>query len=190
MNQGLIFLLETFLGLFALALLLRFYLQAVRAPARNPLSNFISALTNWIVLPTRRLIPGMWGFDLSSLLLAWLVEIVLAGLVLVLKGYPIGASLPAGLIALILLAAVHLVRLFVYVVMFSTIVQAVLSWVNPYSPAMQILAPMTRPFLQPFQRKIPSIGGVDISPLLVLVICQLILVWPLPVLENTFAHML
>src|SRR4249919_2818642 len=58
LTQALAFLLETFLGLFALALLLRFYLQLLRAPARNPLSTFLAALTDWIVVPARRVIPG------------------------------------------------------------------------------------------------------------------------------------
>lgn len=190
MNQALIFLLETFLGLFALALLLRFYLQAVRAPARNPLANFIAALTNFIVLPVRRVIPGLWGYDLSSLVLAWAVEFVLAALVLSLKGYALGPAIGTGLIGLALLALVHLARLFVYVLMFATIVQAVLSWVNPHSPAMPILSPMTRPFLRLFQRWIGPIGGVDLSPLFVLVLCQLALMWPLPTLESLFARML
>ncbi len=180
MNQSLIFLLETFLGLFALALLLRFYLQAVRAPARNPLSSFIAALTDFVVIPTRRAIPGLWGYDLSSLVLAWAVEIVLVGMVVTLGGYQIGAYL----LPLLLLAAARLLRLFIYIVMFATIVQAVLSWVNPYSPAMSILTGMTRPFLRLFQRYIPPVGGIDLSPLFVLVVCQLILMWPVLSLET------
>lgn len=188
MNQGLIFVLETFLGLFALALLLRFYLQTVRAPARNPLSNFIAALTDFAVRPTRRVVPGLWGYDLSSLVLAWAVEVVLVGMVVTLSGYQIGANL----VPLLLLAATRLLRLFIYIVMFATIVQAVLSWVNPYSPAMPILMSMTRPFLRVFQRYIPAVGGVDLSPLFVLVVCQLILMWPVfsleAVLKGLFAR--
>jgi len=180
MNQSLIFLLETFLGLFALALLLRFYLQAVRAPARNPLSNFVAALTNFIVVPTRRVIPGLWGYDLSSLVLAWAVEVVLVALVVILTGHQIGAYL----IAVLLLAATRLLRLFLYILMFVTVVQAVLTWVNPYSPAMPVLTSMARPFLRLFQRYIPPVGGVDLSPLFVLVVCQLILIWPVFSLET------
>jgi YggT family protein len=190
MDRALIFLLETFLGLFALALLLRFYLQAVRAPAHNPLAGFIAALTNFAVRPARRFIPGLWGYDLSSLVLAWVVEIVLIGVVLSLKGYDFGGSVGAGLAGIVLLAATRLFRLFIYVVIFATIVQAVLSWVNPYSPAMPILSPMTRPWLRLFQRWVPPIGGIDLSPLFVLVVCQLILMWPLPNLEALFAQMI
>jgi YggT family protein len=77
-GQALQFLLETFFGLFVLALLLRFFLQWLRAPPRNPLSHFLAALTNWIVVPARRVIPGLWGLDLATLLLAWLAEMMLS----------------------------------------------------------------------------------------------------------------
>jgi YggT family protein len=77
LTQALAFLLEVFLGLFALALLLRFYLQLLRAPARNPLSTFLAALTDWLVVPARRVIPGLFRVDLSTLVLAWLTELVL-----------------------------------------------------------------------------------------------------------------
>ena len=77
LTQALQFLLEVFVGLFALALLLRFFLQWLRAPVRNPLSYFLGALTDWIVVPARRVIPGLWGLDLATLLLAWLMEFVL-----------------------------------------------------------------------------------------------------------------
>ena len=71
--QTLIFLLTTVGDLFVLALLLRFVLQWLRAPARNQLSEFLAALTNFIVLPARRVIPGWWGLDLATLVVAWLV---------------------------------------------------------------------------------------------------------------------
>src|SRR5438105_3007583 len=75
-TRAFIFLIETAAGLFTLALLLRFYLQWARAPQRNPLSDFVNALTNFIVRPARRVIPGLWGLDLASLALAWLVQFV------------------------------------------------------------------------------------------------------------------
>src|SRR5258705_10412794 len=111
MNQALIFLLETFLGLFSLALLTRFYLQAVRAPARNPLSQFLAALTDFIVRPARRVIPGLWGYDLSTLLLAWLVGLGLVGGGLALKGYQIGRNMGTPACGVIVLARLNLLTL-------------------------------------------------------------------------------
>src|SRR5512138_3777470 len=86
LNQAAIFLVETIVGLFSLALLLRFYLQRVRAPYRNPVSQFLCALTDFVVLPARRVIPGLWGMDLASLMLAWLCEVIVLFAVLALRG--------------------------------------------------------------------------------------------------------
>jgi YggT family protein len=190
MNQALIFLLETFLGLFSLARLLRFYLQVVRASARNSLSQFLAALTDFIVRPTRRVIPGLWGYDLSTLLLAWLTELLLVSSVLALKGYQIGPGVGTAAIGLMLLAALNLTRLFIYILMVAVFAQAILSFIAPRGPATSILASLTRPFLGIFRRRVPLVGGVDLSPLFVLVICQIVLMWPLTALEQAITRML
>src|SRR5262245_14304891 len=108
LTQVLAFLLETFLGLFALALLLRFYLQLLRASARNPLSTFLNALTDWIVVPSRRVIPGLFRVDLSTLVLAWLAELILLVVLTLLRG--IGPAVLAALPLLALAAAVEVVK--------------------------------------------------------------------------------
>jgi YggT family protein len=190
MNQAIAFLLETFLGLLALALLLRFFLQAVRAPARNPISTFVAALTDFVVRPARRIIPGLWGYDLSSLALAWAVQIALVASVLAVKNYEFSGPLGSALVGVVGLSGANLLKQFIYIVLVATIIQAVLSWINPYSPAAPILNAMTRPFLQVFQRRLPPIGGVDLSPLFVLVVCQILLMWPVVYLSALFARML
>ncbi len=190
MNQALIFLLETFLGLFSLALLMRFYLQAVRAPVRNPLSQFLAALTDFIVRPTRRVVPGLWGYDLSTLLLAWFTEMLMVSGVLALKGYQFGPGVGTAVIGLMLLAALNLLKLFIYILMVAVFAQAILSFVAPRGPATAVLASLTRPFLSVFQRRVPPVGGVDLSPLFVLVICQIMLIWPLDSLERAVGRML
>ena len=190
MNQALIFLLETFLGFFSLALLTRYYLQSVRAPVRNPLSQFLVALTDFIVRPTRRVIPGLWGYDLSTLLLAWLTELLLVGGVLALKGYQLGPGVGAAVIGLMLLAGLNLLKRFIYILMVAVFAQAILSFIAPRGPATSMLVSLTRPFLGVFQRRIPPVGGVDLSPLFVLVICQILLMWPLAALELAVTRML
>jgi YggT family protein len=172
LTQAVAFLLETFLGLFALALLLRFYLQLLRAPARNPMSTFLAALTNWIVVPARRVIPGLFRVDLSTLVLAWLTELILLCGITLLRGAGV-AGLLGALLVLALVAAVEVVKLSLYILMVAVIVQAVLSWVAPYSPAMPILNSLTRPFLLVFSKRIPPVGNVDLSPIFVIVGCQL-----------------
>src|SRR5260370_40552551 len=101
MNQALVFLLETFLGLFALALLLRFYLQAVRAPARNPLSQFLAALTDFMVRPARRVIPGLGGYGMSTLLLAWAGEVLLVVSIRAMNGCGMRAAGGAAIVRVI-----------------------------------------------------------------------------------------
>jgi len=174
-GQALQFLLETFLGLFALALLLRFFLQWLRAPARNPLTYFLAALTDWIVVPARRVIPGLWGLDLATLLLAWLTEVVLILATYWLKGSGLEAAAGVSLVLIGFLAAVQLVKLSLWILMIAVIVQALLSWLSPFSPAMPLLNSLVRPFLRVFQKRIPPVGNVDLSPLFVVVVCQLLL---------------
>lgn len=182
-SAALIFLVSTVLGLFAVALLLRFYLQWARAAYRNPLSEFLNALTDFVVRPVRRVIPGLWGLDLASLMVAWVVQFLELFIVLQIKGYPLGSAVGAVLAGLAALAVVMVVKLALYIVMVVVVIQAVLSWVNPYSPLAPILNSMTRPFLRVFQGLIPPIGNVDLSPLIVIVICQLLLILPVAYVE-------
>jgi YggT family protein len=169
LGQALQFLLETFFGLFVLALLLRFFLQWLRAPARNPLSHFLAALTDWIVVPARRVIPGLWGLDLSTLLLAWVAEVVLILATYWLSGAAFGPTL------IVCLALVQLLKRSLWILILAVVTQALLTWVSPYSPAMPMLNALVRPFLRPLQKRIPPVGNVDLSPLFVLVACQLLL---------------
>ena len=178
-----IFIVSTTCGIFSVALLLRVYLQWVRAAYRNPLSEFLAALTDFMVRPARRVIPGLWGLDLASLFLAWLIQVTELVLVMEIKGYAPAASVGAIASGVALLAAVMLLKLALYIVMVVVIVQALLSWINPYSPLAPLLGSMSRPFLRLFQRRIPPIGNVDLSPLFVIIICQLLLMLPVAYLE-------
>ncbi|MCC7549788.1 MAG: YggT family protein [Burkholderiales bacterium] len=169
LNQLLIFLLNTFLGLFILVLLLRFLVQAMRAPTRNPMYGFLAAVTDWIVLPARRVIPGLWRTDLSTLVLAWAFQVVLLAATIALRGADVGIA------ALLLIAVIDIVKLLLYILLFATIAQAILSWIAPQSPAMPILNSVTRPFLGPFQRRIPTVGNVDLSPIFLIVVIQILI---------------
>jgi YggT family protein len=174
-GQALQFLLETFLGLFALALLLRFILQWLRAPLRNPLAHFLAALTDWIVVPARRVIPGLWGLDLATLLLAWLTEVVLILATYWLRGSGLEPAIGVSLVLVGFLAVVQLAKLSLWILIIAVVVQALLSWVSPFSPAMPLLNALARPFLRVFQKRIPPVGNVDLSPLFVVVVCQVLL---------------
>lgn len=178
-----IFLISTACGIFSVALLLRVYLQWVRAAYRNPLSEFLAALTDFMVRPARRLIPGLWGIDFASLVLAWLIQLIEIALVVQIKGYEPGFSVGAAAAGMALLAIVMVVKLALYIVMVVVLVQALMSWINPYSPLAPLLGSMSRPFLRVFQKRIPPIGNVDLSPLFVIIVCQLLLMLPVAYLE-------
>ena len=174
-SQVLLFLLETFLGLFALALLLRFHMQWLRAPLRNPVSQFLNALTDWAVAPARRLIPGVAGYDWATLILAWLTELVLILATFWLRGFSFVGALGTDLVLIAFLALIQIFKLSLYILMVAVVLQAILSWVSPYSPAAPLLNSIARPFLRVFQKRVPPVGNVDLSPLFVLVVCQIVL---------------
>lgn len=188
LEKALIFLANTVFGLFTIALLLRFYMQWARAAYRNPVTEFLSALTDFMVRPARRVIPGLWGLDLATLVLAWLIQVVELLVILQIKGYAFASAAGSAYVGLALLAMVMIVRLGLYIVIAVVVFQAVLSWINPYTPLAPALNNMTRPFLRIFQKLIPPIGNVDLSPLVVIVICQLLLMVPVAYLEMTLSR--
>ena len=188
LTQAIAFVLDALFSLFILAALVRFWMQALRAPTRNPIAQFTMALTDWAVKPLRRVIPGVFNLDWASLVVAWAFEFLLQFLLLMLMG---GSPVenPAVLSVLMFLAFVKLVRLSIYVFMGAVLIQAVLSWVNPYHPVAPFFNALTNPFLKPLQRAIPPIGGVDITPVLVLIFFQLVLMLPVTWLEMETARM-
>jgi YggT family protein len=188
--NALIFVAQVAFGLLTLALLLRFYLQWVRAPYRNPLADFVNALTDFMVRPARRVVPGMWGLDLPTLLLAWLMQLLELLVVLQVRGYRFGAEVGLAIIGVAALAVLAVVKMLIYIVLAATLLQALLSWINPGSPVAPLLDAMTRPFLRLFRRRIPPVGNVDLSPLLLLVVCQLLLMLPVAWFESEALRLL
>jgi YggT family protein len=181
--QAGIFLVNTIGGLLSAALLLRFMLQLWRAPARNPLADFLAALTDFAVRPTRRAIPGWWGLDIASLVLAWLSELIQLIAVLKIRGHQFGPAIGTVAAGLGALAVLQVVKLSVYILMVVLIVQAVLSWVNPHTPLAPTLNAVTRPLLKPLRRVVPPVANVDLTPLAAIIVLQLVLMLPLAWLE-------
>ena len=172
--QILLFVLDTVCGFLTLALLVRFAMQWARTPFRNPLGQFIVAVTDWMVRPVRRLIPGLFGLDMATLLLAWLWQVVYQGTALGLSGV-LAAVSPAPTLVVALLALLEVAKISLYLVIGAVIVSAVFSWVNPHAPLAEVFNTLTRPLLRPFRRVIPPIGGVDLSPLALLLLLQIAL---------------
>ena len=164
-------LLEVSAGLVAGACLLRLYMQALRVPmsvrSGNPLSRFIFALTDWLVLPLRRVVPAIGNLDTASLLAAWLVQVAQFLVLWVLVG--MGASL----ISILVLAVFGVVRMGLSGLTGLVIVYAILSWVQTQSFLSDLLERLVMPLLAPIRRVIPLVGGVDLSPLVLLVLLQI-----------------
>ncbi|WP_434631623.1 YggT family protein [Chromobacterium sp. CV08] len=178
------FLIKTLSGLFVLVLLLRFYLQVVRAPFKHPVCQFVMAATNFLVLPARKLVPSVRNYDTATMLLAWLTCLLANVLMLLLGSVPEVFAFPQVWVALALLSLLEVFKQSLTLLMGAVIVQAVLSWVNPYNPLTPVLDSLTRPFLRPFRRV--AVGGVDLSPLVLLIIIQVIMMLPVRMLETGF----
>jgi len=183
LDQALRFLLDTAFGLITYAFLLRFAMQWLRAPFRNPLGHAVMALSDWAVKPARKLIPGYRGLDGSTLVLAWISQFAwLSTLALVLGGGAFDGSTWA---TFALLSCVELMKAFLWLLIIVVIVQAVLSWVAPDGPFAGTLNAMTFRFLAPIRRVVPPVGGtLDLSPLILIVVLQLILILPIRWLEG------
>ena len=166
--------LDSLFGFLTLALLARFFMQWARAPFRNPLGQFVVAVTDWLVKPMRRIIPSAFGFDLASLLSAWFAQLVFHGIVFAVSAAALGVT--PGLVGLLaLVAALETVRLALYLLFGVIIITALLSWINPHAPLAPVFNSLARPFLYPLQRVIPPVGGVDLSPLVLLLGLQVLL---------------
>lgn len=164
------FLITTLFGLYLLAVMLRFLFQLTRADFYNPISQFIVRITNPLLLPLRRVIPGVAGIDLASVVLMMLIQTLELSLTYWISGY--GPHF-AGLIVL---AIGKLLSLAVSIFFFSILIQVIISWVNPgaYNPITSLLYSLNEPLLAPARRMIPPLSGLDLSPLVVIIILQLV----------------
>ena len=187
LNEALIFLLDVLLQPFVALLLLRFHLQWLRAPLRNPVGEFILAITDFLVLRTRRFIPSAMGLDSATLLLALLIEMLYLNLSLWAQSYPLHGFILPGLLGL---AVIKLLKVSLYLLMAAVFFQAILSWVNPYTPVAPLLAAIVQRFLKPIRRIVPMIGSVDLSPMILFIICQLIVIVPITALERIALRLL
>lgn len=182
--SALTFLIQTIGNLFAIAVLLRFMMQLFRVPFRNPFAQFVVALTDFAVKPLRRIIPGLFGLDWACLVLAFAIEWAIVVAAYWLDGFPF--ALAGGKVwpVMLGLAGVRLLSLAIYLLMGLTLVRAVLSWVNPHTPLMPVVYELTEPLLRPLRRVVPMVANVDLTPLVLFIACQLLLMVPVLGLER------
>ncbi len=146
--------------------LLRFLLPLVRADVRNPVSQAVLRITNPIILPLSRIVPRARRIDVPALVALLVVQLVTTTTLLLLRGF--GLVSPATLLALAFTELALTVLQFYF---FAVLIYVLLSWVAPgtYSPAASLLASLCEPLLRPVRRILPPIGGLDLSPLFVMI---------------------
>ena len=171
LSTAAVYILQTIGSLYLLIVLLRFILQLVRADFYNPLSQFIVRATHPPLKPLRKVIPSFAGLDLASLVLAILVQLVLMALILMLMGYGLDNPLQ-----LLIWSIIGVTALFIKVFFFALIISVILSWVAPgsHNPAAELINQICEPLLVPIRRILPSMGGLDLSPIVAFLILNLI----------------
>lgn len=156
------FLLDVLGSLLVGLLILRVWIHAIGMPGRNPVVQFVIALTGWLVGPLHRMLPARGRIDWASLAAAFLVTLLVVFVIQEIAGAEVAFEF-------VLLAALRqLIVWALNVVVWITIIYAIVSWVNPHAPFAPALGMLLRPLLAPIQRILPPVGGFDLSPLVLL----------------------
>ncbi|AJO81212.1 MULTISPECIES: YggT family protein [Pseudomonas] len=171
LNTAAVYVLQTLGSLYLLIVLMRFVLQLVRANFYNPLCQFVVRATQPLLKPMRRIIPSLFGLDMSSLVLAILVQLLLMALTLLLTYGTTGNP-----VQLLIWSIIGVTALFLKIFFFALIISVILSWVAPgsHNPGAELVNQICEPALAPFRRILPSMGGLDISPILAFMVLKLI----------------
>jgi len=171
LNTALIYVLQTLGSLYLLIVLLRFVLQLVRADFYNPLSQFAVRATQPLLRPLRRIVPSLFGLDMSSLLLAIIIQMIIMALTLLLAYGTTGNP-----VQLLIWSIIGVTALFLNIFFFAMIISVILSWVAPasHNPGAELVNQICEPVLAPFRRMLPNLGGLDISPILAFMVLKLL----------------
>ena len=180
MTNPVVFLIDTFVSLYILAIMLRFLLQWIRADFYNPISQFLVKITHPPLRLLRRFIPAVGRIDSSSLVLALVLQMAANFAILALKGLMIGIP------ALLLLSVADLLKIVLDIFVYAILAGAILSWVGPagYGAFSTILYSLTAPILNVCRRMLPDTGVIDLSPLIALVLLQVAKMVLLPPLQE------
>lgn len=173
LSQAGLYLVQVIFGFYILLVLLRLLFQIARADFYNPFSQFIVTLTQPPLKILRRFIPGFFGIDFATVVLLLALKVAEVYLLAWLRGVMPAAA------GVVVVAVADLIELTVWVYLIAIFVRVILSWINPYGthhPLANLLYSLTEPMLAPARRLIPPIGGLDLSPIAVLVLLQLTLI--------------
>ena len=168
MKPALIFIISTISQLYLFVMLLRFWMPWLRADFRNPISQGVLRLTSPMVIPVRRVVPPIGRLDTATVIVAFALQYLTVLAVLAISGTMV-SILPIAITAILDLVILSC-RLFT----FAIFIHIILSWVAPgtYNPATAFIAMLVEPVLRPFRRYVPSLGGLDISPIFAIILLQ------------------
>ena len=165
------YLIQTLMNLLLLGIVMRLLLQLSKADFYNPISQILVKLTNPMVLPLRRLVPNFRLFDLSSLILAIGLQVLL--IIILLK---VNGAYQPSLSTLVIWGLIGVAAIFVNIYFFALLAMIILSWLAPnsYHPAVQLISQIVEPIMAPVRRVIPPIGGLDFSPILIFILINIV----------------
>jgi YggT family protein len=163
---------DTVAAILAAVLLLRFWMQAVRVRPPMSFGQFMYKSSDWLVKPLRRVMPGIGGYDWASLIGAWLVALLTVAFVLAVPALTTGGF---DVQALLVLSVLRLAEWILYGLMGLIIIEVIFSWVNPNAPLAPLVSALTEPVMRPLRRVIPSLGGIDLSPLVAFLLLRIAL---------------
>ncbi len=173
-NQGLVFLVDMLLGLYILAVLLRFLFQVVRADFYNSFSQALVTITNPTLTPLRRMIPGLYGIDVAAIVLLLILQCLKNFIIWLIQG------VQPKVMGLVVVSVADLLQLTLWVFIIAIFIRVILSWVSPYAarqhPAVGLLNNLTDPLMRPARQMIPPMGGIDLSPIVVFILLYLTII--------------
>jgi len=184
LSNALLFLIKTVLDLLTLAFLLRFYFQLLKVPFQNQAAQMIVTLTNFVVKPVRKIIPSLGKLDISTLLLAYLCQLLLTVFTLLLSDYPLFIVGNGIWLKIFAIGFLGIITISIAIFLYAVLIQAVLSWINPYTPIAPVLNKLTSPILNFLRKFIPAAGNIDLTPLAFIITAQLLLMTILIPLES------
>ncbi|MBS3786136.1 MAG: YggT family protein [Gammaproteobacteria bacterium] len=180
LSSPLAFLVDIVFNLYIMAVMLRFLLQWARADFYNPLAQFLVRITQPVLHPFRRVVPGWGGIDLPALVVMVLLQMVALALLMLIAG------VTPRLDYLILRTPAELISLLLNIYLIAIFMRVLLSWISPndYHPAMTVILSLTEPIMRPFRAIIPPIAGVDLSPLAAIIAIQVVRMLVMPPLDR------
>lgn len=172
MQNALIFVFQTLAKLYIITFILRLILQWIRTDARNPLVQFILRVTNPLVIPLRRYVPTAWGFDTATFIVLFVIQATVMTTLL-----NVACAVTPTVGQIILLSLVQLTHLALNTYLFLILTYVILSWIVPggYNPAVSLLSNIVQPALGTLRRWIPTIAGIDLSPLFAFLIITFVM---------------